>query len=438
VRAIRRDPLGFYARLREQYGDFVYQRFGPFQDYTALHPDLVKEVLVTKAKHFHKMAWQREVFAQWNGNSVLLSEGDEWLRQRRMVQPAFAPRRFQNYGHAMVACTRHMLATWKGEVEIVQAMTDLTLTIIAKTMFDLDLTAEARQIGEAVGILNDVAMYEMMHPLRLPNWLPTAYNRQKRWAIGLLNQTIRDMIRARRASREDHGDLLSMLLLAVDEEGDGQAMDDEQVRSQAMTLLLAGHDTTAAGLAWVFYVLARYPAVQTRAVHELETVVGDRLPTAADVPQLAFAEMLIKETLRLYPPAIGTFGRQAVVDTEIGGYPIRKGSVVRTLSYPLHHDARFFPDPERFDPERFAPERVGQLKPYSYFPFGVGPRVCIGNTFAMTEMTLIMATVLQRFRIALAADQKEPRLSVKLSLRPEGGLRLALEQRTPVLVGANP
>jgi cytochrome P450 len=287
-------------------------------------------------------------------------------------------------------------------------------------------------------VLSDVAIYEMTHALRLPTWLPTPYQRRKRWAMRLLDDTIRRIIRERRATGEDRGDLLSMLLLAVDNEDDGQGMTDEQARDEAMTLLLAGHDTTAAGLVWTWYLLARHPEVAARVVEEIDQVLGDRTATAADVPQLRYTEMVLKESLRMYPPAIGTFNRQAITDVEIGGYLLKKGALVHILSYVLHHDERWFPEPERFDPERFAPGRVEAIPPYAYVPFGAGPRVCIGNTFAMLEMTLILATILRQFHPTLAPGQGKPRRLVQMSLRPEGGLRLCWTRRTPdrALVGS--
>lgn len=436
VRRIRRDLISFYNDMRQRYGDFVFMRMGTFRDYTVFHPDLVREVLVTKAKSFHKMAWQRRVFAQWNGNSILLGEGEFWRRQRRLVQPAFQTKRFGHYGQAMVACTQRLAADWDRaledggcELDIVKAMTDLTINIICKTMFDADVTGAARRLGQAVADLNDVAMYELMYPIRLPGWIPTPYQRRKRQAMGLLDSTIRQFIRERRATGADRGDLLSMLLLAVDEEGDGGSMTDEQVRDEAMTLLLAGHDTTAAGLSWLWYMLASHPEVEVRVLEEMNGVLDGRPPAAADVARLSYTESVIKETMRLYPPAIGTFARQAVEDVDIGGYRLRKGAIIRALSYFLHHDPRWFPDPERFDPQRFAPGRAEHIPPHAYFPFGAGPRVCIGNMFAMTEMTLIMATLLPRYRLALAPGQGPPQLFVSLSLRPKGGLRMSVNRR---------
>jgi cytochrome P450 len=276
----------------------------------------------------------------------------------------------------------------------------------------------------------------MSHAIRPPDWLPFAWQRRKRWAMKLLDDFICGIIRQRRASGEDRGDLLSMLLLAVDEEGEGGGMTDEQARSEAMTLLLAGHDTTAAGLTWIFYLLAQHPEVESRVIDELEQVLGGRPPTAADVPRLAYTERVIKEALRLYPPAIAVVARQAAADVEIGGYLIPKGSIVRAFSYILQHDARWFPDPERFDPERFAPGNVEKIPQFAYFPFGGGPRVCVGNTFAMMEMTLVTATILQRCRLNLSPTQGPVELLQSMSLRPRGGLQMTVAPRTPVTAGA--
>lgn len=446
VPRIRRDILGFYKEVQRKYGDIVHMHLGPFHDYTFFHPDQIREVLVTKAKSFHKMPWQRKVFAQWNGDSLLLTEGETWLRQRRLVQPAFAPKRLHNYAAAMVGCTTRFIDGWQAalrergqlQLDVVKSMTDLTIEIIAKTMFDADVAGSARNLAEAVAVLNDVAMYEMMNWPRLPDWIPRQYSKRKRWAIRTLDETIWSLIRERRRTKEDHGDLLSMLLLAVDQEGDGQGFTDQQVRDQAVTLLLAGHDTTAAGMSWIWYALAKYGDVARRVQTELAEVVGDRLPTGTDVPKLKYTERFIKETLRLWPPAIGVFARHAVNDVEIGRYLLKKGSVVRALSYPVHHDARWFPDPERFDPDRFLPDRFENVPQYAYFPFGGGPRVCIGNAFAMMEMTLIVATILQRFELSLAPNQGEPKLSVMLSLRPAGGLNLSVQPRHAVPAGVSP
>jgi cytochrome P450 len=315
-------------------------------------------------------------------------------------------------------------------------MTDLTLEIIAKTMFDAEVSAESSDIGRAVALLSEIATREMESPWTSPDWLPLPQKRRKRWAMQRLDETVRRFIRERRASGVDKGDLLSMLLLAVDEEGDGGRFTDEQVRDQCMTLLIAGHDTTAAGLIWLFYCLARHPQIAARVHEELDAVLGGREPTAADLPRLSYTERVVKETLRLYPSAYAVFMRQALTDVEIAGYTLPKDSLVQIFSYVCQRDPRWFPEPERFDPDRFLPERQQTLPAFAYFPFGGGPRVCIGNAFAMMEMTLVAATLLQHLRVELAAGQAEVQPVPLMSLRPKGEVRLHWTRRVTAEVAS--
>jgi cytochrome P450 len=437
LRKIKQDVLGYYTELHRRYGDVVSLRFGPYRSYVFYHPDAVREVLVARAKQFRRFPRPMQVLAQWNGNSVLISEGDEWLRQRRMVQPAFHSRRFEHYASCMVAHTRNRLDRWLKtidsagsiETEITKEMTDLTLEIIAKTMFDAEISAEASDLGRAVAILSEIAVKEMQSPWTLPDWLPLPEKRRKRWAMQRLDETVRRFIRERRDSGTDKGDLLSMLLLAVDEEGDGGRLTDEQARDQSMTLLIAGHDTTAAGLIWLFYCLARQPQIAARVHQELDAVLGGREPTANDLPRLSYTERVVKETLRLYPPAFAVFMRQAIADVEIGGCTLPRNSLVQLFPYVCQRDPRWFPEPETFDPDRFLPERQRTLPPFAYFPFGGGPRVCIGNTFAMMEMTLVAATILQHLKVELAPGQKEAHPVALMSLRPRGEVRLRWARR---------
>jgi cytochrome P450 len=314
-------------------------------------------------------------------------------------------------------------------MEIGQEMTDLTLEIIAKTMFDAEISAEASDLGRAVAILSEIAVKEMESPLTVPDWLPLAEKRRKRWAMERLDATVRRFVSERRASGADKGDLLSMLLLAVDEEGDGGRLTDEQARDQAMTLLIAGHDTTAAGLTWLFYCLAREPQAAARVHQELDAVLGGRAPTGDDLPRLSYTERVVKETLRLYPPAIAVFMRQALADVEIAGYTLARNSLVQVFPYICQRDPRWFPKPETFDPDRFLPERQQTLPPFAYFPFGGGPRVCIGKGFAMMEMTLVAATLLQHLKVELAGGQEEAQPVALMSLRPRGGVRLRWTRR---------
>jgi len=437
MRRMKHDLLGYYTELHRRFGDVVFLRLGPYRDYVFFHPDAVREVLVAKAKQFRRFYRPMQVLRQWNGNSVLISEGDEWLRQRRMVQPAFNPRRFERYASCMVARTRNRLDCWlktinaAGSIEtrIGKEMTDLTLEIIAKTMFDAEISADASDVGRAVAILSEIAVKEMESPWTLPDWAPLPEKRRKRWAMRRLDETVRRFIRERRDSGVDKGDLLSMLLLAVDEEGDGGRFTDEQARDQSMTLLIAGHDTTAAGLIWLFYCLARNPQAAALVHQELDAVLAGREPTASDLPRLSYTERAVKETLRLYPPAIGVFMRQAATDVEIAGYTLPKGSLVQLFSYVCQRDPRWFPEPEKFEPDRFLPERHQDLPQFAYFPFGGGPRVCIGNTFAMMEMTLVAATLLQHLQVEPAAGQAEAQPVALMSLRPKDEIRLRWTQR---------
>jgi cytochrome P450 len=437
LRKVKQDVLGYYTDLHRRYGDVVYMRFGPYRNYVFFHPDAVREVLVAKAKHFRRFARPMQVLAQWNGKSLLTSEGDEWLRQRRMVQPVFHPRRFQAYASQIVARTRHRLDRWMQsiqaagsmETDIGEEMTNLTLEIIGKTMFDVDISAEASDLGRAVAILSEIAVAEMQSPWTLPDWLPLLQKRRKRWAMKTLDEMVRGFVRARRASGADRGDLLSMLLLASDEQGDGGRFTDQQARDQSMTLLIAGHDTTAAALTWLFYCLARHPEACAQIHRELDAVLGGREPTASDLANLGYTERAIKETLRLYPPAIALFMRQAVAEIEVAGYTIARNSLVQVFPYVCQRDPRWFPRPEEFDADRFLPERQEVLPPLAYFPFGGGPRVCIGNTFAMMEMTLVAATLLQHLKPELAAGQPEAEPVARMSLRPKDPVRLRWTRR---------
>jgi cytochrome P450 len=425
----RRQPLQFLSELARTYGDIVYLRLGPFRTYLVNHPDHIREVLVAKSKTFVRLERQKRVFRKIDGNGLVSSEGDFWLRQRRLVQPAFAARRMERYAQVAVALTRRRLDAWPTEtvIDLDFEMTQLTLEIIAKTLFDLDLTGAAAQLAEATEILRDDFMREFMAVVPLPDWLPLPHKRRMRRAIGVLDNLVRDAIRHRRSSGEDRGDLLSMLLLAVDEQGSG-GMTDEQARDEAMTLFNGGHDSTSAALTWISHLLASHPAVQSRLVDEVTGVLGDRAAAYADLPQLVYTQQVIKEALRLYPPTTTLFIREAIADTELAGYPIRKGSWIYLSPYVTQRDPRWYPDPERFDPDRFAPGHAEHRPEYAYFPFGAGPHVCIGMTFALMEMAMIVATMMQHFQLKAAGPQPvEP--AIRVALRPIGGLPLTVTRR---------
>lgn len=428
----RRDMLAFYSELHAAYGDAARVRLGPYVQHVFFHPDQIKEVLLTKADCFEKIARVRAVLSQWDGDGLVLSEGEFWRRQRRLMQPAFHHDRVAGMADTMVELTAGLRDEWAArcasggghcDVEVNDAMTALTLNIASKTLFGADVSDQTARLGEAIALLSDEAVRELQEPVTLPRWFPAARVRRKWEAIELIDRTTRDIIAERRASGEDRGDLLSMLLRAVDEEGDGGRMTDEQARDEAVTLFLAGHDTSAAALTWLFYHLAREPDVRARVERELDAL-GGAPPRMADLKRLPFLEMVVKETLRINPPAVGIFPRQAKETVEIGGYRVRRGEQVQLLSFVTQRDPRWFPAPERFDPERFAPGRVEEIPPHAYFPFGAGPRVCIGRQFALVELGLVAATLLQSLSVHALPGAPAAGLHARLSLRPAGGLRL--------------
>ncbi|MFN8379128.1 MAG: cytochrome P450 [Anaerolineae bacterium] len=423
-----RDTLRYMTESR-QYGDIVLIRFGPYKGFLVYSPEYFHQVLVTDADHYHKTTATKRALEMLVGSGLFTNDGDSWRRQRKLVQPAFHTRRIGAYGDVMVEFTEDLLNEWheQTEMDMDRAMTDLTMRIIAKTLFDANLQDTA-DIGDAITAALHEVDDRFNRLVLLPDWAPTSSNRVMKDSVAKLDAIIQRFIDDRRASGEDTGDLLSMLLMARDEDTDG-VMTDKQVRDEAMTLFGAGHETTAHALSWTWYALSQNPAVETRLHDELARVLGGRAPTIEDLPNLPYTEQVVKEALRMYPPA-WTTTREVVDEVEIGGYSIRKGEVVVLPIYAMHHDPRYFPEPERFDPERFSPERERDIPKYAYLPFGGGPRVCIGNAFALMEARLIVATMAQRYTFSVAPGQViEPERM--FTLRPKYGMRMIVHDRMP-------
>lgn len=436
---MKADILGTYSDLHATYGDSVSFRTGPYRIFFFFHPDQVREVLVTHSKSMIRLPRVMRTLAQWNGDSLVITEGEQWIRQRRLVQQGFQPRRLETYGSTMVACARQLVESWHTtmmrdghiDVDIDEAMTALTLSIICKTMFDSDVADVSAEIADAVSVLGEVAFREMQAPVRLPLWLPTRYNRQKRWAMNVVDDVVWRFVNQRRQEGSDHGDLLSMLLAAVDEDSGGTQLNDRQVRNEAVTLMMAGHDTTAAALGWLWYNLARFPEIARRCQAEVDEVVGTRPAQASDVGCLKYLVATIKETLRLYPPAVSIFLRQATTDLVIGGFDVPRRSLVMVSPFITQRDRRWFPKPGQFDPERFLHDCGDQILAGAYFPFGAGPRVCIGQSFAMTEIVLVAASVLQVCDVTTIPGALAPTLDVTMALRPREKLTLRWTVREP-------
>jgi cytochrome P450 len=442
LRHMERDFLGFWKETHQCHGDATYMRVMNFDYYSFMHPEQIREVLVEKADSFIRYERHMQVLSQVQGQSLLITEGEVWKKQRRTLLPGFSPKRFPEYAQQMTGAISEMLATMpadgKTPVDFEHAMNQLAADVILRTMFSSRVTEDTTDIERAVRTLSQIGYEEMFLPFDLPDWLPLPRKAEKRNSIQLLDKLIWSHIHSRRAGPEPGEDLLGMLLSAVDNEGDGSVLSDREVRDQLMTIFLAGHETTAAGLAWAGWVLAAHPDIADKAVEEVDRVLGGRVPAFADLAHLPFLGAFLKETLRLYSPVPGVFLRRAKADVQIGQWMVPKGSLVSILSVIPQVDPRWFADPERFDPSRWEGDAAKTMQRGAYFPFGSGPRVCIGNSFATMEMTLILAMLLQRFLLRPAPGQTDPGVRMQVTLRSERGVNLTLEGRQPMPAAAAP
>jgi cytochrome P450 len=426
--AFGQDWSGFLTCSARQYGDVVFFRFLNVPICLVVHPDLIEQILVKQSGNFVKSRDYRAAKSVL-GNGLLTSEGKFWQAQRKLIQPAFRHERIVTYARIMTDSAAAMLAGWRnGETrDIHEEMMSATLDIVAKSLFGSDISGEARGVGLAMAIVMEQFIGQANLAFVLPEKIPIPKSTRLRRSINHLDDVIYKLIRTRRAAPKHNGDLLGALLEAQDERGG--RMTDEQLCDEIMTLFLAGHDTTANALSWTWYLLAQNPEKEAALFAELHAVLGSRAPAAADLVRLPYTEMVMKESLRLYPPA-WSVGRRAIREFELDGYRIPAGTNFFLLQWITQRDARFFPDPERFEPERWRddPIRNGKLPRFAYFPFGGGPRVCVGAGFAMMEATLLLATIAQRFRLTLEPRQRiEPLFSV--TLRPKSGMRMILHER---------
>jgi cytochrome P450 len=427
LREYAKDPLGFLSRCAQEYGDIVHLRFMGQTFYLLSHPDLIEYVLVENNRYFTKTRILRRN-GRLLGDGLLTSQGEFWRRQRRLAQPAFHRKRIAAYGEVMASFAERSLEGWRDgqTIDVHEEMMRLTLEIVAKSLFDADVGAEAKDVGMAMTVaLEDFSSQRRL--IRIPKSIPTPHNLRFERAARRLDTIVHTIIEERRKSgEEDRGDLLSMLMLAEDESG--KRMTDKQLRDEVMTLFLAGHETTANTLAWTFWLLSLNVAAEARLAEELERVLGGRPPTLGDLRRLPYVESVIKESMRLYPPA-WVMGRESVGECEVGGYRMRAGSTALMSQWVIHRDPRYHHKPKRFDPDRWAAGHEKGMPRFAYFPFGGGPRQCIGAGFAMTEACLVLAAVAQRFRMELAPGQRvEPYASI--TLRPKGGIRMTLAKRS--------
>jgi cytochrome P450 len=421
--------LEFLTNVTRRYGDVARFTNGA-QDYVILnHPDYIRDVLVTHNSDFMKGRGLQRA-KRLLGEGLLTSEPPLHRRQRRLAQPAFHKQRINTYASMMVDYTLRMESErWRDgqQLDIAQEMMRLTLAIVGKTLFDTETETEAEEVREALTATMESFTRFMLPFAELLDRLPLPATRRFEQARARLDAIIYRMINERRVSGEDRGDLLSMLIMAQDEEEDGRGMSDEQLRDEAMTIFLAGHETTANALTWTWYLLSEHPEVEAKLHAEVDAVLGDRPPAVEDMASLRYTEMVLAESMRLYPPA-WILGRRALKDYQAGGFHIPSGSIVVLSPYVMHRDERYFPEPARFDPERWTPEAKEARPQFSYFPFGGGPRRCIGEGFAWMEGVLVIAALARRWRMRLVPGHPVATQPM-VTLRPKHGMRMTLERR---------
>jgi cytochrome P450 len=421
------DPLGTFTQWARTYGDIFHYRFLYRHIYFLNHPDLIKEVLVTRAPSFSKgdaVRVNRRIF----GNGLLSNEGASWLTQRRLIQPAFHHSRIETYAATMVAYSERMQATWQsGETrDIHEEMMRLTLEIVSRALFSVEIASRGDRVGVA---LNTLMQLSTGGRLLLPDALrrvPTPGNLRYQRATGELDEIVYSIIGNRQTAANDGShDLLGAMLEARYD--DGSAMSVQQLRDEVMTLLLAGHETTAVSLSWTWLLLSQNPEVEQQLWSELDQVLAGRAPAVQDIPHLSCTERVVKEAMRLYPPAWAIV-RTAQQACDIGEYTIPAGSSVVMSQWVMHRDPRFYDEPERFRPDRWLEERYKSAPRFSYFPFGGGPRICIGASFAMTEAVLVLATIAQKWQLRLASAAP-PAPVPGITLRPRNGLTMRVSRR---------
>ncbi len=423
-----RDILGFLTRVSADYGDIVYYKLGSRKMYLLNNPEDIKDVLVTNNRNFEKSrALKRTKIVL--GEGLLTNEGEPHLKQRRTIQPVFHHQRIKSYGDVMAEYSSRIGENWQNGsvVNIHKEMMKLTLSIVSKTIFDSDMESESDEIGKSLTDL--VTLFpQMIFPYSeyLDN-LPLPANKRFFNAKSKLDSIIYKMIEERRANPGEKMDLLSMLLEAQDEEGNGQKMSDLQVRDEAMTLFLAGQESTANSLVWTWYLISQHPQVEKKVHDEIESALQDRLPTLDDLGKLSYTQNVFKEALRLYPPA-WALARQVKEDYEVRGYTIPAGADIFISQYVVHRDPRLYREPDRFIPERWESEETKDLPRFAYFPFGGGTRRCIGEPFAWMEGIIIIAAIASKWKMRLVPHQSvvpEPLITI----RPKYGMKMILERR---------
>lgn len=430
-------PLQYTTKLGHRYGDLCSFLLFAQRAYLVNHPDLIHEYLVRRRDDYVRAPWEMRVLRQLVGDGILTSEGELWTRQRRIIQQAFRGAMLPRYAAVAVETTLDRIGRWKeGEVvDLVEGMSSLMMDLSVRTTTGVNPAEiggpSPEELSAAVIEGAHQMSREMGMPITPPAWVPMPSRRRKRRAIRVIDDYVRKAIAIRRADPDKHHDLLAILLRAVDEEGDGTGMSDRQARDEAATMLLASAHSTSSTLGWFWKLVLARPEVHDRLVEEVDLVLGGRRPTLEDVPKLAYVTQTLKETLRLFPAAYVLFARMPIRDTSLGGYRVCRGGWMITMPWVTHRDPRFFPDPLAFDPDRFSPEREGDIPKGAYFPFGHGPRVCIGQHLAMVQLALVIATVLQRFDLEPRPGCEDLSVYREIAIRPRTACPVKVAPREP-------
>lgn len=424
AKAFRADPLSFLTRLSAEYGDIARFRFGMQDFYLVSSPEGVRDVLVVNHRSFMK-AQAYQMAKRFMGENLITSDGEPHLRNRRLIQPIMHHRRIANYADIMTNLADHRRDLWQEAqtVDMHKEMLAVTLEIVAKALFGQDFTGEKG--AQFAKILSDsLVVFSREKPAEF-----LANQEASIAAIAQLNSMLSEMIETRRARTQRGNDLLSMLLEAAEGPDGERTISDEEVRSETVGFLVSGHETTANALTWVWNLLSQHPTVEARVHDVVDSVLGDRLPTFDDLSALEYLKRVFWETLRLYPSA-WVQARRAIVDYEIDGYLIPKGSVIYVSQWVMHHDPRFYPDPDRFDPDRWLPSEESDERPrFAFFPFGGGPRYCIGQAFAEMEAQILMSVLGQRWQMRMVPGHvAEP--VANFMLRPKGGMPMTVHRRS--------
>ncbi len=430
---LQHQPIEYLGRMWRKYGDLVRLPIMPrLTFFLAAHPDHAEHILSSHHERYGKPDVFLKPMSLVQGEGLFTSEGELWLKQRRLMQPAFHQKQLVKLHAVMLSCVQSLLREWEdkpeGEViDIAAEMTRLTLKIVSSALFSVDISGEFNSLGQAFRTALEYVYHRMNTPLALPLWMPTPRNLKFRQAKQILDRVVLGIIQSRRQNTTEQYDLLAMLLTARDEET-GERMSERQLQDEVITLFNAGHETTATTLAWTWYLLGTHPDVMTKMHDEVQIVLNGDSPSFEKLGQLEYTRRVFEESLRLCPPGLGQ-PRVALEDDEIDGYFIPKGSIFNIAHYFIFRHPEFWDNPEQFDPERFLPEKTNQRPKFAYFPFGAGPHICIGKSLALMESTMILAAIVQRFHLELVPNQPieiEPRFT----LRPKYGIKVTVRQRS--------